>query len=264
MITGLWDTETGGDLTVSRRRRVDPSDTQAGLTPGADREGLCSLRRRVRLKCCKILALLAAISLLALAACTGCEQAMGEQAAREPDGARDVRAEARVDGEGGVVARAGDGAVARAGGAEARAGDAIAKAESRAESRIESSGDGGRVREATLEFQGDPETAFSGTCTIGDEEREVSGQVPGHFVFKLDGQKLECEIHKQSTGAMNIVLDAGGAENMQLTNSQLATVRIAYSGEGYSSSIQSSDGSSRQIINSHSSSIVSSSSTRTR
>jgi hypothetical protein len=171
-----------------------------------------------------------------------------------------------------VVARAGDGAVARAGdavaraeaGAEARAGDAVAKAESRAESHIESSGDEGRVREAALEIEGDPGTEFSGTCTIGDEEREVSGQVPWRFVFELDGQKLECEIHKQSTGAMNIVLDVGGADYAQRTNSRLATVRIVYSGEGYSSSVQSSAGSSSQIINSHSSSIVSSSSTRTR
>jgi hypothetical protein len=88
--------------------------------------------------------------------------------------------------------------------------------------------------------------------------------VPGRFVFKLEGQKLECEIHKQSTGAMNVVLDAGGSDNVQQTNSRRATVRIVYSGEGYSSSVQSSAGSSSQIINSHSSSIVSSSSTRTR
>ena len=219
----------------------------------------------------KLRALLATISLLALAACTGCQQAIGEQTAREPEGGRDVKAEARA-GQGGVVARAGDGAVARAGdavaraegGAEARAGEAVAKAENRAESHIEGSGDGERAREATLKIEGDPGTGFSGTCTIGDEVREVSGQVPGRFVFKLEGQKLECEIHKQSTGAMNVVLDADGSDNVQQTNSRRATVRIVYSGEGYSSSVQSSIVSSRQTLNSHSSSIVSSSSTRIR
>ncbi len=210
----------------------------------------------------KLRALLATISLLALAACIGCQQATGEQTARESEGGRDVKAETRA-GQGGVVARVGDGAVARAeGGAEARAGEAVAKAESRAESHIEGSGDGERSREATLKIEGDPGTGFSGTCTIGDEEREVSGQVPWRFVFELDGQKLECEIHKQSTGAMNIVLDVGGADYAQRTNSRLATVRIVYSGEGYSSSIQSSIVSSGQTMNSHSSSIVSSSSTR--
>jgi hypothetical protein len=203
----------------------------------------------------KIRALLATISLLALVACTGCQQAIGTQTTREPEGGQDVKAEARADDEGGVVARA-------EAGAEARAGDAVAKAESRAESHIEGSGNGGKVREAALKIEGDPGTGFSGTCTIGDEQRKVSGQVPERFVFELDGQKLECEIHKQNTGAMNIVLDAGGAENVQRINSRRATVRLVYSGEGYSSSIQSSIGSSGQIINSHSSSIVSSSSTR--
>ena len=210
----------------------------------------------------KIQALLALISLLTLAA--GCQQAIGEQTAREPEGRQDARVEARAVDEGGAVARAGDGAVARAeAGAEARAGDA-AVAESRAESHIESSQDGGKVREATLEIEGDPGTGFSGTCTIGDEEREVSGQVPERFVFEVNGQKLECEISKQSAGAMNIVLDAGGADYVQRTNSRRVTVRIVYSGVGYSSSIQTSIGSSSQIINSHSSSIVSSSSTRIR
>ncbi len=216
------------------------------------------------MRSCKIQALLALISLLTLAACVGCQQAIGEQPAREPESGQNDRAEARADDEGGAVARAGD-AVARVEGrAEARAGDAVAKAESRAESRIESSGDWGKVREATLEIEGDPGTGFSGTCTIGDEEREVSGQVPERFVFEVNGQKLECEISKQSRGAMNIVLDAGGVDHVQRTDSRRATMRIVYSGEGYSSSIQSSIGSSGQIINSHSSSISSSSSTRTR
>jgi hypothetical protein len=213
----------------------------------------------------KIRTLLATISLLALVACTGCQQAIGEQTTRESEGRRDLKVEARVGGEGGVVARAGDGAVARAeAGAEARAGDAVAKAESRAESHIESSGDRGKVREATLEIEGDPGTGFSGKCTIGDKERQISGQVPERFVFELNGQKLECEISKQSPGTMNVVLAAGGADYVQSTNSRPATVRIVYSGVGYSSSIQSSIGSSRQTINSRSSSIVSYSSTRTR
>jgi hypothetical protein len=195
----------------------------------------------------KIRALLAAISLLALATCAGCQQATGEQTARESEGGQDTRAESRADGGGGAVARAG-------GHQEVRIGDAATK-------KREGKAEG---REATLKVEGDPVTGFSGTCTIGDEEREVSGQVPERFVLQLDGQKLECEISKQSTGTMNIVLDAGGVDYVQQTDSRRATARIVYSGEGYSSSIQSSIGSSRQTINSHSSSIVSSFSTRTR
>ena len=123
------------------------------------------------MRSCKIQALLALFSLLTLAACAGCQQAIGEQTAREPEGGRDVKK---------AEAHAGD-AVARAeGGAEARAGDAVAKAESRAESHIEGSGDGERAREATLKIEGDPGTGFSGTCTIGDEVREESAvRCPG-------------------------------------------------------------------------------------
>ena len=205
-------------------------------------------------------------SLLILAAFAGCEQ----QATGEPQSKQDASAEARAGDaeadagsnagdEGGAVARAGE-AVARAGGgAKARAGDA-ATGEGDAAAAVSSGGEGGAVaREATLEIGGDPGTEFSGRCTVGNEENEIRGQVPGRFVFDLDGRKLECEIHKQSTGAMKIVLDAGRADYVQRTDSRRATIRIVYSGEGYSSSIHSSSGSTSQEISSDSSAAVSSS-----
>ena len=196
----------------------------------------------------KIRALLALIPLLALATCAGCQQASGEQTTREPEGSQAGRAGAHAGDEAGAVARAG-------GYAEARVGDAVTEEGRKA---------GGDAREATLQIEGHPGTGFSGKCTVGREERVVAGQVPERFVFELDGRKLECEISKQSPGTMNLVLDAGGADYVQRTDSRRATVRIVYSGQGFSSSIQSSIGSSRQIIDSGSSSIVSSSSTRTR
>lgn len=206
-------------------------------------------------------------SFLILAACAGCEQ----QATGEPQSKQDASAEARAGDaeadagsnagdEGGAVARAGD-AVARAGGdAKARAGDA-ATGEGDAAAEVSSGGERNArgAREAALEIVGDPGTEFSGRCTVGNEENEIRGQVPGRFVFDLDGRKLECEIHKQSTGAMKIVLDAGGADYVQRTDSRRATIRIVYSGEGYSSSIHSSSGSTSQEISSDSSSAVSSS-----
>jgi hypothetical protein len=200
--------------------------------------------------------LLALISLLTLAACAGCQQAIGEQTAREPESGQDGRAEARADDEGGAVARV-------SGHQEVRIGDGVTRERDR-EGKTENRKAKEDAREATLEIEGAPGTGFSGTCTLGDKEREVSGQVPERFVFEVNGQKLECEISKQSRGAMNIVLDAGGADYVQRTNSRQATVRILYSRQGYSSSIQSSIGSSSQTINSGSSSIVSSSSTRIR
>ncbi len=208
----------------------------------------------------KTRALIVLISLLALASSAGCQQASGEQTTGGPEGGQEGKAEVRTGGEGGAAARAGDAGARVGGDAEARAGDAVAEAESQTESRVERSGDGGNVREVALEVEGDPGTGFSGKCTIGNEQREIGGRVPERFIFELDGQKLECEISKQSAGAMNIVLDAGGADYVQRTDSRRATVSIVYSRRGYSSSIQSSIGSSRQTINAGSSSIVSSSS----
>ena len=240
---------------------------RATTRPGAKYGARCV---RALLRGCKIRAVL--FSLLALTACVGCQQVSGEQTAGEPKGGQDGRAEAHAgDAEATAGSTAGDGAVARAGdavaraggGAEARAGDAVAK-ESVEEGAAESRKAEGNAREATLEIEGDPGTEFSGKCAVGNEEKEIGGQVPERFVFELDGRKLECEIRKKSTGAMNIVLDAGEADYVQRTDSRWATVSIVYSGEGFSSSIQSSIGSSRQTISSGSSSIVSASSTSSR
>lgn len=257
---------------ASGRRMLDRSGDQAGTTPGAKCDGLHLRGRGVPLRNHTFPTILAVIlsSLLILAACAGCEQAGGEQATGEPESKQDASAETRAgdaeadagsnaDDKGGAVARAGD-AVARAGGgAEARAGDA--EAGNAAAAAVSSGGERNArgAREATLEIGGDPGTEFSGRCAVANEEKKIRGQVPERFGFDLDGRKLECEIHKQSTGAMNIVLDAGGADYVQRTDSRRATVRIAYSGEGYSSSIQSSSGSTSQEISSDSSAAVSSS-----
>jgi hypothetical protein len=226
MALGLWNTEV--------EEKISPSPEGGRLI----RATTAPLRGNTW-------TLIALISLLALAAGVGCQQASGEQTAREPEGGQDSRTEARADAEGGAVARA-------SGHQEVRVGDAVTKGRD-GEGKAES-------RKATLEIEGDPGTGFSGKCTVGNEEREIRGQVPERFVFELDGRKLECEISKQSTGTMNVDLDAGGADYVQRTDSRRTTVRIFYSGQGYSSSIQSSIGTSRQTINSGSSSIVSSSS----
>lgn len=232
---------------------MDPSDKQVLVTRSA---GARARRAGGLLRDANSRASLALVfSLLVLVTCIGCQQASGEQSTGEPKSERDARAEARA---GDAVARAGGGAEARAGEVVAIAEGGKARAESRAESRIEGSGGSPNIREATLQIEGAPGTEFSGTCMIGDEERQIRGQVPERFVFELDGRKLECEIGKQGAGAMNIVLDAGGADYVQRTASPRATVRIVYSAEGFSSSIESSIGSSRQTITNDSSSIVSS------
>jgi hypothetical protein len=141
--------------------------------------------------------------------------------------------------------------VARAGDVVARSGDVVIR------ERRE------HAREATLEIEGHRGTRFSGTCAVGKgEEREIRGRVPERFVYELDGRRLECEIRKQSKGAMSIVLDAGNTDFVQQTGSRRATVRIVYSKQGFSSSIQSSSissSSTSQTLTSSSSSVISSS-----
>jgi hypothetical protein len=91
--------------------------------------------------------------------------------------------------------------------------------------------------------------------------------VPERFVYELDGPRLECRIRKQSTGAMSIVLDAGNTDYVQQTSSRRVTVRIVYSKQGFSSSIQSSSissSSTSQTVTSGSSSVISSSSVSSR
>lgn len=98
--------------------------------------------------------------------------------------------------------------------------------------------------EATLKMDGEPGTAFSGTCTVGDEETEVSGEVPRSFDFALEGRKLDCEIRKKGGGDLKVVFTSGNDRSVHQTNSPDATVRLTYSGNGasFSSSSSSSGG----------------------
>jgi hypothetical protein len=209
--------------------------------------------------------------LLTLAVCAGCQQASGKQSTGEPKSEQRGRDEARAE-DTEVAAEKASGVAARAGdGAETRADVSIEGvdqgASSHLKARAQSTATKGSAREATLEIAGDPGIRFYGTCTVGDEEREIGGRAPERFVYELDGRKLECEIRKQSPGVMNIVLDAGDVDYVQRTDSRQVTARIAYSGQGFSSSIQSStsSGSTNQTnVSQSSSTIVSSSSKNSR
>jgi len=215
--------------------------------------------------------------LLTLVVCSGCQQASGKQATGEPKSEQGGRDEARAEDTkvaaekaSGVAARAGHGAETRAdvstGGVDQ---GASSHPKARAQSTATKGSSRGSARETTttLEIAGDRGTRFSGTCTVGDEEREIGGRVPERFVYELDGRKLECEIRKQGPGAMNIFLDAGDANYVQRADSGQVTARIAYSGQGFSSSIQSStsSGSTNQTnVSQSSSTIVSSFSKNSR
>jgi len=138
----------------------------------------------------------------------------------------------------GVVVRAGNSAiVAQAGEAVVRVGGfKTAKGEG-----ADASAPSGKV---TLKLEGSPGTEFSGTCIIGGkEEKKVSGRVPKRFIYELDGQRLECEIRKQSShsGQMKVEFSAGGQTNsVQQTSTQGGSLTLRYDGHGSTALVSSS------------------------
>jgi hypothetical protein len=143
----------------------------------------------------------------------------------------------RAKKAGGVVRAGNSAVVARAGEAVVRVGGfKTAKGEG-----VDASAPSGEV---TLNIEGSPGTKFSGTCIIGGKvEKKISGRVPKRFVYELDGQRLECEIRKQSSnsGQMKVEFSAGGQTNsIQQTSTQGAFLTLRYGGHGSTALVSSS------------------------
>jgi hypothetical protein len=130
----------------------------------------------------------------------------------------------------------------------------------------ERTGGGGSGREVTLSIEGDPGTGFSGTCSVGDEENELSGQVPESFGYDLEGQQLECEIRQEGAGSLKILLTGPGDRIEQQINNPGGTISLVYSENGVSSSTSSSGSSSsvNQVVSNSSGGSSSSSSVSAR
>jgi hypothetical protein len=91
--------------------------------------------------------------------------------------------------------------VARAGvGAAAKAGDVEARAEDDEETKSTDADSEDSSRKVALEIRGQRGTRFSGTCSIGGEERRIGGRLPESYSYELGGEKLECEIRKDGPG----------------------------------------------------------------
>jgi hypothetical protein len=138
----------------------------------------------------------------------------------------------------GVVVRAGNSAViARAGETVVRVGGFKTAEGERADATAPSG-------EVTLKIEGSPGTEFSGTCIVGGkEEKKVSGRVPKRFIYELDGQRLECEIGKQSSnsGQMKVEFSAGGHTNsVRQTSTQSGSLTLRYDGHGNTGLVSSS------------------------
>ena len=121
---------------------------------------------------------------------------------------------------------------------------------------------GGSDREVMLSIEGNPGTGFSGTCNVGDEENELSGQVPESFGYDLEGQQLECEIRQEDPGSLEILLTGTGDRIEQQINNPGGTISLTYSENGVSSLISSSGSSSsvNQVVSNSSGGSSSSSS----
>ena len=108
-------------------------------------------------------------------------------------------------------------------------------------------GDNGEGQ-AKLEIKGNPETEFSGSCTIGSgEPEEIGGQVPQSFAYALNGNPLKCEI--ASEGEIEVNLTHGYDRSAQRISG--GTLSLTYENGSISSSTSSSSSStSSRIISS--------------
>ena len=123
-------------------------------------------------------------------------------------------------------------------------------------------GGGTRSEEATLEIKGDSGTEFSGSCTVGDEENEISGQAPQSFVYELNGRRLDCQIRKDSSGGnLQLIFTAGGTRAVQQISGGALNLTydngmISFSSSGsggqVSSSSSNSSSSVQQVVSSSS------------
>ena len=93
--------------------------------------------------------------------------------------------------------------------------------------------DSGGEPDVMIRLEGDPGTTFSGLCSVGEEQKVLSGQVPKRFEFDLKGRQLSCRIEKQDdkTGDLKVVLIAGEAtRSVQQTNTPGGVIKVSYRG----------------------------------
>ncbi len=105
----------------------------------------------------------------------------------------------------------------------------------------------GESGDVTLRIAGDKGTRFSGICSVGQEERDISGRVPQSFEFEPNDRKLLCEVRKQGaqgTG-LEIILEGKNTRSVQRSEGGEDTaIRLVYE-RGKLTSLMSSTSSQR-------------------
>jgi hypothetical protein len=110
----------------------------------------------------------------------------------------------------------------------------------------EKQGDVGSERDGqgdvTLRIQGDKGARFSGACSLGEEQREISGRAPRSFEFDLKGRGLSCEIGNQGSQSdeLEVVLSGENIHSVQRLGGAQGTLKTTYDGDGSFSSMSSS------------------------
>lgn len=120
--------------------------------------------------------------------------------------------------------------------------DVAKEAKQAAKQAENAEGEDGAPEEVTLAIQGEPGTEFSGSCAVGGEKDELGGRVPQEISYRFAGDKLKCEIDQESAGALKVVMEAGDDRSVQRISSRDGKIKIAYSGDGFSSSTISTSG----------------------
>jgi hypothetical protein len=94
--------------------------------------------------------------------------------------------------------------------------------------------DPGGKPDVVIRLEGDPETTFSGICSVGEERSVLSGRVPKRFAYHLKGRQLSCRIEKRDggTGDLEVILVAGDStRSVQQTNAPGSVIEVSYEGE---------------------------------
>ena len=102
----------------------------------------------------------------------------------------------------------------------------------------------GSKPEVVIDIGGDSGTRFTATCTVGQEERKVKGEVPDKITAGPVGRKVDCEILKRSQGALEVTLIAGDDRHEQRTDARFSRMTLSYSDAGFFSSVKTSSASS--------------------
>jgi hypothetical protein len=129
----------------------------------------------------------------------------------------------------GVVVHAGNSEVV------ARAGEAVVRVGGFKTARVEGADATAPSGKVTLKIEGSPGAEFSGTCSVGDNENKINGEVPKTFTYEPDGQRLSCEIrkHNSDSGALKVMFTAGGHTNsVQQTSAEGGAITLRYDSDG--------------------------------